>query len=120
MTPLVLHRIRGPIEVSWEVGQALTLRGSEAGVVVRISETATLHRGGSAYGFVGSDPEAAASVAHSLTEPLYELQILTDGTLSLVFDGGARVTVPPHPLFEAWEVWQAGGIWVALPGGGVG
>lgn len=43
-----------------------------------------------------------------------------DGTLQLHFAGGAAITVPSHPDYEAWQVSQDDGLLlVCKPGGGV-
>ena len=43
-----------------------------------------------------------------------------DGTLDVTFEDGYRLTVPPHPQYEAWEGGFPNGLkLVALPGGGL-
>jgi hypothetical protein len=49
---------------------------------------------------------------------LSTLGVQRDGTLSLHFESGATVTVPPDPNFEAWQVDGPGTRLVVCPPGG--
>ena len=43
--------------------------------------------------------------------------ILSDGTLAIGLDNGTRITVPPAPQFEAWEIRTPTERLVCQPGG---
>ncbi len=65
------------------------------------------------------DVERWESILHGRTVDRAEVDV-NEGKLSMGFDGGVTVDVPPDPDYEAWAVTRTDGVTiVSLPGGGV-
>jgi hypothetical protein len=68
----------------------------------------------------GGEPLTAGAAGALLPLNLRELtsgQVATDGTLVLGF-GAATLTVPPAPMYEAWQVRGPDGLLIVCPPGG--
>lgn len=65
----------------------------------------------------GDDPVTDIDISGFTGARVTEATYDETGLLTIQFDTGASISVPPNPDFEAWEYAGGGDLVVALPGG---
>jgi Family of unknown function (DUF6188) len=111
--------LRGKRLETVEPGYTLILRLSDLNVIA-ISSPLTIERGGkSIHLSPEDDPEESFEPLQALAgQEIDAANTDPDGSLNVVFDGGARVRVESDPDYEAWNVSGPGGaLVVSTPGG---
>ncbi|MFL0177363.1 DUF6188 family protein [Mycobacterium sp. SMC-13] len=90
------------------------------GYVVLVASPFMLNTPGAAHDFTPDldPPEGLAPMNNLLGQRIFATEIGANGSLSMTFDDGSRLCVPPDANYEAWNLSGPGGLFVVcMPGG---
>jgi hypothetical protein len=112
----LLATLTGKPLVQFRMGYAMHLEVGDAHEVT-IETTFEVVDGNSHWGGEPLTAEAAGALLPLNHREVMSGHIATNGTLALGL-GSATLTVPPHPIYEAWQVRGPGGLVIVCSPGG--